>query len=178
MWKYFTDLFDYLPLTALVEGQVWWFSQPLPTACELFQWNAILANKILHLSNLMHAVWLSSCGRGMWDVGPQTMPISQQGYSSRYFLPSVCPVVSYQWVSVNLVYFFAILPGILLPFHITRLSGCIFTSLQSIPPTFNLILMNVAVVIKYHVGLNDGQDSMPITQPSYSAVLAFIDGTA
>ena len=22
MWKYFTDLFDYLPLTALVDGQV------------------------------------------------------------------------------------------------------------------------------------------------------------
>ena len=22
MWKYFTDLFDYLPLTALVEGEI------------------------------------------------------------------------------------------------------------------------------------------------------------
>jgi len=24
VWKYFTDLFDYLPLTALVDGQVWY----------------------------------------------------------------------------------------------------------------------------------------------------------
>lgn len=26
VWKYFTDLFDYLPLTALVDGQVSYFS--------------------------------------------------------------------------------------------------------------------------------------------------------
>ena len=27
VWKYFTDLFDYLPLTALVDGQVSFFAQ-------------------------------------------------------------------------------------------------------------------------------------------------------
>ena len=28
VWKYFTDLFDYLPLTALVDGQVWSIFKP------------------------------------------------------------------------------------------------------------------------------------------------------
>ena len=44
VWKYFTDLFDYLPLTAIVDGQVkrrgweefWIVSQPLSLT---FHWN-------------------------------------------------------------------------------------------------------------------------------------------
>ena len=36
VWRYFTDLFDYLPLTALIENQVSEFppfSPPFPVAC-------------------------------------------------------------------------------------------------------------------------------------------------
>jgi len=37
IWKYFTDLFDYLPLTALIEEQVWLLFPPsLPTSLPSF----------------------------------------------------------------------------------------------------------------------------------------------
>lgn len=35
VWKYFTDLFDYLPLTALVDGQVSLEGAPGHRACRL-----------------------------------------------------------------------------------------------------------------------------------------------
>lgn len=35
VWKYFTDLFDYLPLTALVDGQVSYFSCLFSLVCYL-----------------------------------------------------------------------------------------------------------------------------------------------
>ena len=64
VWKYFTDLFDYLPLTAIVDGQVkrrgefWIVSQPLSVT---FHWNGTkLVNVLSILSFLITCLlmWL------------------------------------------------------------------------------------------------------------------------
>ena len=34
VWKYFTDLFDFLPLTALIEDQVWLHMSEVIHSCE------------------------------------------------------------------------------------------------------------------------------------------------
>ena len=49
VWKYFTDLFDYLPLTALVDGQVKCFTEARRAEGASLKNSALLSG---HLNNL------------------------------------------------------------------------------------------------------------------------------
>ena len=46
VWKYFTDLFDYLPLTALVDGQVTTKYCTIPHVLFIFFFNAFVLNQL------------------------------------------------------------------------------------------------------------------------------------
>ena len=60
VWKYFTDLFDYLPLTALIESQVWaWY------IFISFKWWQFFNFYFLTTSNFIHMCLRSSvCTEG------------------------------------------------------------------------------------------------------------------
>jgi diadenosine tetraphosphatase ApaH/serine/threonine PP2A family protein phosphatase len=50
VWKYFTDLFDYLPLTALVDGQV--------CTCVIMSWREVKHRKrFITIRNLGFKMW-------------------------------------------------------------------------------------------------------------------------
>merc|ERR1712029_296094 len=72
VWKYFTDLFDYLPLTALVDGQIFCLHGGLSPSIDTLDHIRSLdrLQEVPHEGPMCDLLWSDPDDRGGWGISP------------------------------------------------------------------------------------------------------------
>ncbi|KAB0406742.1 hypothetical protein E2I00_013499, partial [Balaenoptera physalus] len=73
VWKYFTDLFDYLPLTALVDGQIFCLHGGLSPSIDTLDHIRALdrLQEVPHEGPMCDLLWSDPDDRGGWGISPR-----------------------------------------------------------------------------------------------------------
>lgn len=73
VWKYFTDLFDYLPLTALVDGQIFCLHGGLSPSIDTLDCIRTLdrMQEVPHEGPMCDLLWSDPDDRGGWGISPR-----------------------------------------------------------------------------------------------------------
>lgn len=73
VWKYFTDLFDYLPLTALVDGQIFCLHGGLSPSIDSLDHIRALdrLQEVPHEGPMCDLLWSDPDDRGGWGISPR-----------------------------------------------------------------------------------------------------------
>ena len=73
MWKYFTDLFDYLPLTALVDSQIFCLHGGLSPSIDTLDHIRALdrLQEVPHEGPMCDLLWSDPDDRGGWGISPR-----------------------------------------------------------------------------------------------------------
>uniref|UniRef100_A0A0N5AMC6 Serine/threonine-protein phosphatase n=1 Tax=Syphacia muris TaxID=451379 RepID=A0A0N5AMC6_9BILA len=73
VWKYFTDLFDYLPLTALVDGQIFCLHGGLSPSIDTLDHIRSLdrIQEVPHEGPMCDLLWSDPDDRGGWGISPR-----------------------------------------------------------------------------------------------------------
>jgi len=73
VWKYFTDLFDYLPLTALVDGQIFCLHGGLSPSIDTLDHIRALdrIQEVPHEGPMCDLLWSDPDDRGGWGISPR-----------------------------------------------------------------------------------------------------------
>ena len=73
VWKYFTDLFDYLPLTALVDGQIFCLHGGLSPSIDTLDHIRSLdrLQEVPHEGPMCDLLWSDPDDRGGWGISPR-----------------------------------------------------------------------------------------------------------
>lgn len=84
VWKYFTDLFDYLPLTALVDGQIFCLHGGLSPSIDTLDHIRALdrLQEVPHEGPMCDLLWSDPDDRGGWGISPR---------GAGYTFGQVCP---------------------------------------------------------------------------------------
>ncbi|XP_028024693.2 serine/threonine-protein phosphatase 2A catalytic subunit beta isoform-like [Balaenoptera acutorostrata] len=72
VWKYFTDLFDYLPLTALVDGQIFYLHGGLSPSIDTLDHIRALdrLQEVPHAGPMCDLLWSDPDDHGGWGTSP------------------------------------------------------------------------------------------------------------
>ena len=72
MWKYFTDLFDYLPLTALVDGQIFCLHGGLSPSIDTLDHIRALdcLQEVPHEGTMCDLLWSDPDDHADWGISP------------------------------------------------------------------------------------------------------------
>ena len=89
VWKYFTDLFDYLPLTALVDGQIFCLHGGLSPSIDTLDHIRALdrLQEVPHEGPMCDLLWSDPDDRGGWGISPRGA-----GYTFGQVTPSNPPI--------------------------------------------------------------------------------------
>ena len=73
VWKYFTDLFDYLPLTALVDSQIFCLHGGLSPSIDTLDHIRALdrLQEVPHEGPMCDLLWSDPDDRGGWGISPR-----------------------------------------------------------------------------------------------------------
>lgn len=73
VWKFFTDLFDYLPLTALVDGQIFCLHGGLSPSIDTLDHIRALdrIQEVPHEGPMCDLLWSDPDDRGGWGISPR-----------------------------------------------------------------------------------------------------------
>ena len=73
VWKYFTDLFDFLPLTALVDGQIFCLHGGLSPSIDTLDHIRALdrLQEVPHEGPMCDLLWSDPDDRGGWGISPR-----------------------------------------------------------------------------------------------------------
>jgi serine/threonine-protein phosphatase 2A catalytic subunit len=73
VWKYFTELFDYLPLTALVDGQIFCLHGGLSPSIDTLDHIRALdrLQEVPHEGPMCDLLWSDPDDRGGWGISPR-----------------------------------------------------------------------------------------------------------
>ena len=102
VWKYFTDLFDYLPLTALVDGQIFCLHGGLSPSIDTLDHIRALdrLQEVPHEGPMCDLLWSDPDDRGGWGISPRYVSYTRIHERLAFFLSTcmsclVCSLLHY-----------------------------------------------------------------------------------
>ncbi|CAG9839757.1 unnamed protein product [Diabrotica balteata] len=93
VWKFFTDLFDYLPLTALVDSQIFCLHGGLSPSIDTLDHIRALdrLQEVPHEGPMCDLLWSDPDDRGGWGISPVELATpSDRTFQKRSTIPTVC----------------------------------------------------------------------------------------